>query len=92
MEQAFLMRTLRIKIDVWSKGLPETVREQARVWLTDAYLRTHTRRALFYIKGIRLTLSTGTSDDVDQGKDAEDIIGRGKKSYGILPLLTPSII
>ncbi|KAI0165415.1 hypothetical protein GGR52DRAFT_558618 [Hypoxylon sp. FL1284] len=54
LEQAQRMLTLRIKIDVWSKGIPEPIREQARIWLGDIYVEgCPSRRILLYLKRIR---------------------------------------
>ncbi|KAI8630451.1 hypothetical protein F5Y19DRAFT_474233 [Xylariaceae sp. FL1651] len=53
LDQSERMLKLRVKIDVWSKGIPEHIRAQARDWLIGAYLRCPSRRILFFVKSVR---------------------------------------
>ncbi|XXH01737.1 hypothetical protein Hte_008098 [Hypoxylon texense] len=56
-DQAQRMLTLRIKIDVWSKGIPERIRGQAREWLIEDYLEgCPSRRVLLYLKRVKLMI------------------------------------
>ncbi|KAI1815278.1 hypothetical protein GGS20DRAFT_584639 [Poronia punctata] len=71
LEQADRMLNLRIKIDVWSQGVPYNIRHQARRWLVDAYLRCHSRRVLFFVKRLRFMLQT-MPDPTSHG--VEDLI------------------
>lgn len=48
---------LRIKIDVWSKGLDEALRERNRNLLMDAYTRLPPHRFWLYTKHWRDTIS-----------------------------------
>ncbi|KAL6794460.1 hypothetical protein J3E68DRAFT_406842 [Trichoderma sp. SZMC 28012] len=57
MRQVYLMMRLRIKIDVWSKGLDETLRERNRNLLMDAYTRLPPHRFWLYTKHWRDTIS-----------------------------------
>ncbi|KAL6836938.1 hypothetical protein V8C40DRAFT_228754 [Trichoderma camerunense] len=59
MRQVPLMRKLRIKIDVWSKGLDEALRERNRNLLMDAYTRLPSHRFWLYIKQWRDMILTG---------------------------------
>jgi hypothetical protein len=48
------MWKLRVKIDVWSKGLDETLRQRNRDLLIEDYLRLPPRRVWHFLKHIRL--------------------------------------
>ncbi|KAK0757604.1 hypothetical protein N5P37_009618, partial [Trichoderma harzianum] len=56
LRQVYLMMRLRIKIDVWSKGLDETLRERNRNLLMDAYTRLPSHRFWLYTKHWRDTI------------------------------------
>ncbi|KAI0156441.1 hypothetical protein GGR57DRAFT_82240 [Xylariaceae sp. FL1272] len=56
LNQAERMLQLRIKIDVWSNGIPEHIRAQARTWLIEAYMTCPSRRVLFFVKRLRYML------------------------------------
>ncbi|KAH7162260.1 hypothetical protein B0J13DRAFT_517531 [Dactylonectria estremocensis] len=53
MEQAGLMWKMRIKIDVWSQGVDEYLRQRNRDLLIDAYLRLPPSRVWFFVKHLR---------------------------------------
>jgi hypothetical protein len=53
MEQARRMLNMRIKIDVWSKGLNESIREEIREHLRDLFCQLPARRVWYYLKHIR---------------------------------------
>ncbi|KAI1394499.1 hypothetical protein F4819DRAFT_507580 [Hypoxylon fuscum] len=54
LEQSELMLTLRIKTDVWSKGLSQPIRGQAREWVKEAYIEGCLPRRMFlYLKHVR---------------------------------------
>lgn len=86
LEQAEKMRIFRVKIDVWTKGLPEHDRQEVRNSLRDIYCQhTLTRRLWLYLKvGIR-AMSLGTpqswskhifSPEIMHGP--EDVIVKGE--------------
>ncbi|KAJ4862291.1 hypothetical protein T069G_03245 [Trichoderma breve] len=50
MRQVYLMMELRIKIDVWSRGLDEALRVRNRKLLMDAYTRLPSHRFWLYTK------------------------------------------
>ena len=52
-DQARRMLNMRIKIDVWSKGLDENVREQIRENLRELFCTLMPRRVWYYLKHIR---------------------------------------
>lgn len=56
LQQAVLMWQLRIRIDKWSVGLNEEIRERNRHLLTDAYLRCPPRRVWLYMKFVKAFL------------------------------------
>ncbi|RFU24898.1 hypothetical protein B7463_g11446, partial [Scytalidium lignicola] len=53
MEQSQRMVKLRIKVDVWSKGLDESFREQIREQVGEIFCQLPVRRLWFYLKRIR---------------------------------------
>lgn len=53
MDQSAKMLSLRIKIDVWSKGIDESIREEIRNHLRDLFCQLLARRVWFYLKHIR---------------------------------------
>lgn len=62
LDQVRIMRLLRIKIDVWTKGYPEGARERVRGNLRDLFCRhIPPRRLWFYLKSCR-AMSLGTPD------------------------------
>ncbi|KAL7961058.1 hypothetical protein V8C34DRAFT_320308 [Trichoderma compactum] len=87
MKQVFLMMKLRIKIDVWSRGLDEALRERNRNLLMDAYTRLPSHRFWLYTKHWRDTILRGPGrrhmkehaqpQNVND-KGPEDAIARGK--------------
>lgn len=87
MKQVFLMMKLRIKIDVWSRGLDEALRERNRNLLMDAYTRLPSHRFWLYTKHWRDTILRGPGDpraqEHAQPQDAyddgpEDVIARAR--------------
>ena len=97
MTQATLMWKLRIKIDVWSQGLDESLRERNRKLLIEAYLRLPPRRVWHFVKHIRVVfLSKSLLHGLDNEpydpigssfQEPEDTIARGKYSPSIAYLV-----
>ncbi|KAK7408402.1 hypothetical protein QQX98_009442 [Neonectria punicea] len=86
LEQASLMWNLRVKIDAWSQGVDESVRQRNRQLLIEAYLRLPPRRVWLFVKQLRyehdnLALKTKGRSDVPPlngtFNDSEDVIARG---------------
>jgi hypothetical protein len=90
MEQAELMMKLRIKIDVWSSGIDERLRQKNREVLIETYLQFPSRRVWFYLKHWRNTILQDLEDppltvehiyqqqlDID---GPEDVVAKGKWS------------
>jgi hypothetical protein len=85
MDQAHKMVKLRIKIDVWSKGLEESKREKIRENLRDLFCQLPARRLWFYLKYIRyMNLTPGPGRFPDAITDTsgfadgpEDVIVKG---------------
>lgn len=84
MNQAAKMLNMRIKIDVWTKGLEESFKEKVRETLKDLFCQLPARRVWFYLKHIRhmLLKSKGTVEsqlEYDRLMEGpEDIIVNGK--------------
>lgn len=87
MDQAAKMLNLRIKIDVWTRGLDEKFREKVRENLRVLFCQFPAQRVWFYLKRIRHMLLKGTGadgtigsgPDIDQLMDGpEDVIVNGK--------------
>lgn len=53
LDQARKMLNMRIKIDVWSKGIDEDTRRQNRENLADLYCQLLPRRIWLYMKYVR---------------------------------------
>lgn len=62
LEQTRRMLQLRIKLDVWSQGSPEWMRNRNRELLTDAYLRLPSARVWLYAKRLRIMILYHDSD------------------------------
>jgi hypothetical protein len=81
LEQAKRMWTLRIKIDVWSKGkVAESVRQHNRELLRDEYLQLPRRRVWLYLKYARfavLHVHYKLADDDDPLSGPEDVVVQG---------------
>ncbi|GAP84655.1 hypothetical protein SAMD00023353_1101920 [Rosellinia necatrix] len=56
MDHSQLMMKRRIKIDVNSKGMPETVRAERRERLIEEFLTYPSRRVLFFVGRVRMTV------------------------------------
>lgn len=83
MEQAELMWRLRVKIDVWSKGLEESLRAINRDHLIETYLQFPRRRVWFYLK-VRRREVLGSEQQCLM-HDPEDTIAKGTyfiQNYG----------
>ncbi len=88
MKQARLMWKLRVKIDVWSQGLDESLRQSNRELLIEAYLQLPPRRVWLFVKHIRFAFLRQMAgpegenelydllDSFVQGP--EDVIAQGK--------------
>ena len=83
--QAQRMWMLRVKIDVWSKGIDESIRVRNRKLLIDAYLRLPSRRVWLFVKYARFTMLffDEYKDDMDKTHvlGPEDTVARGKIFY-----------
>ncbi|KAK3390131.1 hypothetical protein B0H63DRAFT_519366 [Podospora didyma] len=75
LEHAYRMWRLRVKIDFWSKGVDEAIRQRNRDLLTEAYLRLPPVQVWLYIKIARFIM---LSLDIDQlfVDGPEEVIGR----------------
>lgn len=84
------MMKLQIKIDVWSSGIDERLRQKNREVLIDTYLQFPSRRVWFYLKHWRTTILQDLEDlpltvehihqqqlDID---GPEDVVAKGKWS------------
>ncbi|UKZ76002.1 hypothetical protein TrVFT333_003698 [Trichoderma virens FT-333] len=76
MQQTRLMMKLRIKIDVWSHGIDESLRERNRTLLMDAYTRLPPHRFWIYTKHWRYTILCGpggpSNEEQIQSQDFSD--------------------
>ena len=103
MDQARKMVNVRIKIDVWSQGVEESIREEIRENLRDLFCQLPPRRVWYYLKRIRhLQLkgsinneSSGTSLQIKNLVDGpEDVIANRtfhqpyRSSFLLLEMLT----
>ncbi|KUJ19709.1 uncharacterized protein LY89DRAFT_611477 [Mollisia scopiformis] len=71
MDQARRMWILRVKIDVWSQGLDESLRQRNRLLLTESYCRLPSSRVWFYVKHIRAAVS-GQLKELETNVDLGD--------------------
>ena len=78
------MVKLRIKIDVWSKGLDERKRVKIRENLRDLFCQLPVRRLWFYLKQLRFMeqierpeLFPDLVDDIPDMDGPEDVIVKG---------------
>ncbi|KAK0111538.1 hypothetical protein ONS95_001891 [Cadophora gregata] len=84
-EQAGLMWKLRIKIDSWSQGVDESIRQRNRLILTDIYLSFPPRRVWLYGKQVRfahLETTEELENLADNGnfiREPEDIIAQASQ-------------
>ncbi|EEU42072.1 uncharacterized protein NECHADRAFT_50617 [Fusarium vanettenii 77-13-4] len=72
--QSELMLKLRIKIDVWSQGVDETIRHRNRLLLTEEYMNLPCHRFWMYLKYCRFLFLTG-GGPVD--RDIEEVFQDG---------------
>ena len=83
------MWKLRVKINVWSQGLDESLRERNRLILIETYLRSPPRRVWLFVTHIRVAFLERSKgfrtkinfDDCLQGP--ENTIARGKHLLSI---------
>jgi hypothetical protein len=86
MDQSGLMWRLRVKIDAWSHGLDESLRQRNRLLLIESYLRLPPCRVWLFVKRIRVAFlerSKGFETEIDFGdcfQGPENTIARGKLS------------
>lgn len=84
MDQAKLMWKLRVKIDAWSQGVDESLRNRNRVLLITSYLQLPPGRVWFFVKYMRLafrerSMNFGTEIEVgDCLQVPENTIARGR--------------
>lgn len=90
------MWMLRVKIDVWSQGLDESLRNRNRLLLIEIYLRLPPRRVWFFITLVRLGYlkrSRGCETEIDENdftevlEGLETTIARGKYLVSTLLLI-----
>ena len=86
-DQASKMLNMRIKVDVWSKGIDESIRIEIREHVQELFCQLPARRVWFYLKDIRHMLlkrnepeeRAGSQLDMDDLMEGpEDIIANGK--------------
>jgi len=87
------MWKLRVKIDAWSRGIDESIRQRNRLLLIEIYLRLPLGRVWFFVKHIRIAYlerengllkKSNVDDPVSrQGDDPEDTIAKGKPLLSI---------
>ncbi|KAK1752334.1 hypothetical protein QBC47DRAFT_363898 [Echria macrotheca] len=75
MQQSARMWVLRVKIDSWSKGVDESIRERNRDLLVDAYLRLPPRRVYLYVKVCRQVMVDGYHSELFGSDSCGDAIG-----------------
>jgi hypothetical protein len=87
-DQAQRMWKLRVKIDSWSRGVDETIRQRNRELVDEAYMRLPPSRYILYFKFCRLVLTCIDNHRGDQPLEVmaamhgpEDTIARGKQSF-----------
>jgi hypothetical protein len=87
MDQAAKMLNMRIKIDVWSQGLDESIRQEIRDHVQDLFCQLPPRRVWHYLKRIRyMHARKGRLDEAamsqlasdDYVEEPEDVIANGK--------------
>lgn len=80
------MVNMRVKIDVWTKGMTESHRNKVRENLRDLFCELPVRRLWFYLKQLRIMRLNDKSgpwpskdiDEIDEHMDGpEDVIARG---------------
>ena len=93
LEQRRRMQNMRIKVDVWSKGLEESLRKSIRENVRDLFCQLPVRRVWCYLKLVQhMILKDPGADELenvgfDDGKSLdgpEDIIAKGKIHYWLL--------
>jgi hypothetical protein len=75
MDQALRMVKFRIKIDVWTKGLEESIREDIREKLGDLFCQLPFRRLWYYLKQLRLMSLNSPESLSDLNGDIQEIDG-----------------
>ncbi|KAG8526347.1 uncharacterized protein KY384_000340 [Bacidia gigantensis] len=87
LDQASKMLNMRIKIDVWSKHLPPSTREDIREKLGHMFCTLPTRRLYFYLKRVRVMLQGGKTADramASQMKIEELMEGKGEGGEDVI--------
>jgi len=86
LDQIQRMWKLRVKIDSWSRGVDEAIRQRNRDLVEEAYMRLPPSRYILYFKFCRRVL-TGCDnlrdqllEEMDAMHGPEDTIARGKQS------------
>lgn len=90
LDQSAKMVNMRIKIDVWTRGLDESFREKVRENLRELFCQLPPRRVWYYLKRIRYMLlrgrTTGSQLDSDDLSDGpEDVFVNGKYHFQRTP-------
>lgn len=95
-QQARRMWTLRVKIDSWSQGIDESIRQRNRDILTDAYLKLPEARFWLFAKCSRLVVLCSSSgcENLDRlMPGTEDTIAQGKSRFLVATCLcTPTVL
>ena len=73
MDQAKKMLNMRIKIDVWSRGLSNSQREAIREKLGMMFCQLPARRVWLYIKSVRHMLRPGKGEKANQAIDGAEL-------------------
>ena len=71
LDQAKKMVNMRIKIDVWTKGIKESIREEIREKLRDLFCQLPPRRVWYYLKYIRELNCNGSINSENPGSGPE---------------------
>ncbi|KAK2764586.1 hypothetical protein FQN54_009281 [Arachnomyces sp. PD_36] len=83
MDQAKKMLNVRIKIDVWSKGTEESVREEIRENLRDLFCELAPQRVWYYVKYIRSMLLRGRDKELNEDvmHGPEDVVAKASQIF-----------
>ena len=87
MDQARIMRFLRIKVDVCTKGFREATREKVRENLRDLFCQLPARRLWIYLKSLRVMSLSSPETFEEKLASAEfmdgpeDVIVKGKTYF-----------
>ena len=86
MDQAQKMLNMRIKIDVWSKGLSNSQRHDIRGKLGKLFCQLPERRIWLYLKRVRFMLHPENKREAAQAIDVSKLewLGRGEEAEDVI--------